>query len=93
MSTRAITHPPLPDHELKRIAARHTSPDAILLLREIERLKQLEGRFPQLISLVRAANYTYAANLADIAQEIADGRIGHGRFALDAEPERQPPLL
>ena len=43
-----ITHPPLPPEELKRISALHKSHDAILLLREIERLQVVVQRARQI---------------------------------------------
>ncbi|MBL8518173.1 MAG: hypothetical protein JNM76_14525 [Betaproteobacteria bacterium] len=43
MNTRPITHPPLAAEDLDAIAARHTSPAARALLREIERLRTLEA--------------------------------------------------
>lgn len=78
-----ITHPPLSLEEFNRIADAHNSPDAILLLREIERLRVIEARGGQIAAIARASKYTWAPMVAGIVEQALEGRLtGRRRFGV-----------
>ncbi len=77
----SVTHPPLSRADLDRIAAKHASPDAVLLLREIERLRAVESYARQLIEMAQEMPGDTPKLLASGLAAALEGRLpGGGRF-------------
>lgn len=86
-----ISHPPLSDEDLAAIAAKHTSPAAVALLREVERLRILERTALGLARVLRAGRwdpYSWEPYVAGIESEHIGRLPGRGKFGLPRPTEK-----
>jgi hypothetical protein len=83
MSEFPITHPPLAREIVDAIASRHKSPDAILLLREVERLIAVQGYARQMLAYADAGNMARVKWTGEMLQGAIEGRLPGGRFKAD----------
>lgn len=76
-----LTHPPLGRSELGRIAGKHTPPDAVLLLREIKRLRAVENYARQLNEMAQGMPGDTTKIIAQGLTAALEGRLpGGGRL-------------